>query len=187
MSTDRLRTVRLPYRLIRGTDSTPISTADTGLTATTKNWSTFKTVYHPKSGSSGIAVELTENENRVIICFDFKNADDDTAAFQLWGYREGFPGEFVCSSTEVLAGSQESDGMSDHLGIAATTRYFGDTIATLTQRYYGGSSAVEIIDCTTGNNGIGRIKFDTQGLKYLLLLFTSISTSDNVRAWMSGV
>lgn len=185
-STDRLRTIRLPYRLIRGTDSTPISTNDTALTATTKNWETFLSTYHPTAtGSSKIAVELTENENKVLICFDFATINTDTTSFELWGYSRGFCAEFICSSTEVLAGAQKSDAMNDNKGVNTTTRYFGDTIATLAQRHRAGSSAVELVDCTTGNDGIGKIKFDTYGFTYLLLLFPSIGTS--VRAWMTAV
>ncbi len=180
MAGQNLNTIRLPYRVFRDT----VSSADSDLTATTKNWETFLSTYHPGYKTAGVAIEITENENRAIVCFDHLNADTDTAALTIYAYREGFPAEFVCSIDTITAGNQESDGHPDGRGIDTTIRYFADTIGTITQRWLGGSSTVEESD-SGGNNGIAKLKFDTHGYKYLLILFTTISSSDNVRAWIS--
>lgn len=186
MSGTNLNTIRLPYRLFRNT----VSSADTDLTATTKNWSTFKSVYHPQSGSSAIAIPLTENDNRAVVCFDHLNADTDTAALTIYAYRQGFPAEFVCSVDTITAGDQESDasvdanGVADARGVAATTRFFSDTIGTIIQAWIGGSSSVAEIDSGAANR-VAKLTFDTYGYSFLLILFTTISSSDNVRAWIS--
>ena len=177
---ETLGTIRLPYRLFRDT----VSTADTDLTATTKSWGTFKSTYHPRSGSSKIAIPVNERDNKAIVCFDHKNANTDTASFTIYAYRQGFPAEFVCSVDTITAGDQVSDGVLDSFGTATTNRYFADTIATITQRWIGGSGSVEEID-SAGNNGVAKLKFDTYGYSFLLILFTTISASDDVRAWIS--
>jgi len=170
-----LRTSQFPYRLLRDT----VSSADTDLAAATKTWATFVSTYHPTSGSSGIAKEIRPRENKLVICFDFKNANTDTAACSIYMYTEGGPAEFVCSVDTITAGAQQSD-------FTSTTRYFGDTIGTMTQRFLGGSGAVEEVD-SAGNDGVAKLHItDAKGYKYILILFTTISSGDNVRAWFRG-
>jgi len=123
---------------------------------------------------------LAPTENKVVICFDFLNKDADTCAFSLYGYAQDGPAEFICSVTTSTAGNQESD-----LGSPSTNRFFMDTMGTVTQRFIGGSSAVSTVD-GGGNNGVAKLRFDAVGYKYLLLLFTAVSSSDNVRAWLRG-
>lgn len=177
---ESLRTIQSPYRLLRDT----VSTADTDLTTATKTWATFVSTYHPDSGSSAIAAELTEYDNRVTIIFDFLNVDADTAAASIYGYKKGGPAEFICSIATLTAGAQESDlvkggKVSDS---SVTNRYFCDTFTTLTQRWPNTVGQTE----HEGNNGVAKLTFDTRGYKYLLCLFTTISANDSVRAWLSG-
>lgn len=173
---ETLGTIRLPYRLFRDT----VSTADTDLTASTKSWANFITNHHPPSGTGALAIKLEERDNKAIVMFDHKNADTDTAALTIYGYREGFPAEFICSVDTITAGDQESIYPLS----ATTTRYFADTVGTITQRWIGGSGTVEEVD-SGGNNGMAKLKFDTYGIKYLLILFTTISANDDVRAFIS--
>ena len=173
-----LGTTRLPYRLLRDT----VSTGESDLTATTRSWGTFKSTYHPRGGSSAIAIPLAEADNRAVVCFDFLNNDDEVIAV-IYAYRQGFPAEFVCSTTGITAGTQISDGVEDSFGTAETNRFFGGAIGTLTQAWIGGSSSVAIVD--SGSNRVAKITFDTYGYSFLLILFTTISSSDNVRAWIS--
>lgn len=165
------------WRKLRDT----VSSADSDLTASTKSWNTFATTYHPTAGTGKQAVELMPEDKYVSICFDFKNADTDTCACTVYAYREGGCAEFIFSIDTVTAGNQESD--LDH---TETTRYFGDTIGTITQRWQTGSSAVTEAD-SGGSNGVAKADFDARGYKYLLILFTTISTGDNVRAWFAGM
>lgn len=170
---DNLSTVQLSYRLLR--DS--VSSADTDLTATTKNWATFLSTYHPRSGSSGIAVELRPIENRLTVIFDFATANSDTAAASLYAYKEGGPAEFICSIATLTAGNQESD----IVGGGSTTRYFCDTITAPTQRWPNTVGRADY----EGDNGMAKLTFDARGYKYLLCLFTTIG-SGSTRAWFSG-
>ena len=164
-----LHTKQAPYRIFRDT----VSTADSDLGVATKKWSTFVSTYQPSlDGTSGIAVRLDSTTNRVTIIFDHKNVDADTATFVIYAYREGGPAEYVCSST-LLSGKQQTDD--------ATTRFFADTIGTLTQRW---PSSVSESDSAAAD-GVAKITFDTRGYKYLLCLFTAISAGDNVRAWIA--
>jgi len=172
---ETLGTIRLPYRPFRAA----VSSADTDLTASTKSCATFVSTYHPTSGSSAIAIKLEERDNKAIVCFDFATANTDTAALTIYGYREGWPAEFICSIDTITAGNQESIYPLS----ATTTRYFADTVGTITQRWIGGSSSVEEVD-SAGNNGIAKLKFDTYGIKYLLILFTTIG-SGSTRAFIS--
>jgi len=179
---DELKTTQRPWRLLRDTTST----ADADLAATTKTGATFISTYHPVSGSSGIAVKIAPTENKLLICFDFKNANTDTAVATIYLYSEAAgtgvtkvgPAEFACVTGTITAGAQQSD-------FTSTTRYFGDTIATITQRFVGGSSAISVVD-GSGNDGVAKLRFDVVGYKYILCLFTTISANDNVRAWMRG-
>lgn len=171
-----LKTSQLSYRPLRGI----VSSADTDLTATTGTWATFVSTYHPVSGSSPIAKKISPWENKLIICFDFKNANSDTCAVSIYVYTEGGPAEFVCSIDTITAGAMVSD--LDH---SATSRYFGDTIGTITQAFIGGSGAVSEVD-SAGANRMAKLQFDVVGYKYILCLFTNISASDNVRAWFRG-
>jgi len=162
---ETLGTIRLPYRLFRAA----VSSADTDLNASTKSWANFLTNHRPVSSSGGgsgaIAIKLEERDNKAIVCFDFATASSDTSAFIIYGYREGWSAEFICSVDTLTAGDQES-------AYTSTTRYFADTIGTITQRWLGGSSSVEEVD--SGSNGIVKLKFDTYGIKYLLILHTTI-------------
>jgi hypothetical protein len=173
---------QLPWMPLRGV----VSSADTDLAAATKTWATFVSTYHPTGGSSAIAVRIPRTCRDIAICFDHKNADDDTAAVSLYGYREGGPAEFICSIDTITAGDQESD-----LGSPSTNRYFCDTIGTVTERHViypnptGATATVEVDG--GGNNGVAKLYFASRGFKYLLCLFTTISTNDNVRAWFTGV
>lgn len=176
---ETLGTTRLPYRLLRDT----VSTADQDLTASTSSWATFKSVYHPISGSAKIAIPLSEADNRAVICFDFKNNNDEVIAV-IYAYRQGFPAEFVCSTTGITAGTQISDGVEDARGVATVSRYFGQAIGSLTQAWIGGSSSVEVVDASSANR-VSKIKFDTYGYSFIMVLFTTISGTDNVRAWIS--
>ena len=174
MPPNELKTIQLPYRPL----SAVVTAAVSDLAAGTKTWATFKSTYHPKPPTYGIAVEIPPTWNKLILCFDFENVDADTAVATIYLYTEDGPAEFVCQTGTITAGAQESD-------FTSTTRYFGDTIATITQRFVGGSAAVEVID-GSGNNGVAKLKFDAVGYKYILCLFISLSTNDEVRAWFRG-
>ena len=176
-----LGTIRLPYRLFRDTVDQATDGVDTDLTASTKSWANFVTNHHPSSGSGAKAIKLEERDNKAIIVFDFENIDADTAGCTIYGYREGWPAEFICSINTITAGNQESIYPLS----ATTTRYFADNIGTITQAWIGGSSSVEEVDSAGTANRMAKIKFDTYGVKYLLILFTSISANDSVRAFIT--
>lgn len=179
---ETLRTPQTPYKLLRGTVSS--GSADGDLTAATKTWATFVSTYHPISGSSPIAAELSEYDNRITIIFDFENVDADTAAVIIYLYKKGGPAEFVCDIATLTAGAQESDlveggKLSD---ASVTNRFFCDKFTTLTQRWPTTVGQTEHEE----NNGVAKLTFDTRGYKYILCLFTAISSNDSVRAWFSG-
>ena len=161
-----LSTIRTKYRLLRDT----VSTADSDLTASTKTWAYFAANLRPENG--GIGVKTDPMHNQVTIIFDFKNVDADTATFKIYAYREGGPAEIVCASTSnaLVAGKQQTDD--------ATTRFYADTTGTITDKWPATVSASD----TGGGDGVAKITFDLRGYKYLLCLFTAISTGDNVRA-----
>lgn len=148
-----------------------VSSADSDLTSTTKKWSTFASSYHPES-STPKAVKLPDMCHNISIIFDFATANTDTAALTLYAYREKGPAEFVCSIDTITAGAQANND--------STTRYYVDTIGTITQRWHGGTSAVSEVD-SGGNDGVAKLTFNTYGVKYLLCLFTTIG-SGSVRA-----
>ncbi len=171
----KLDTIRQKYRLLRDT----ISSVDTILAVGNRTWAYFLANLHPDTaGVTNKAIRTEEFENRAIICFDHSNIDSDTAALTLWAVAEGGPIEFVCSIDTITSGKQTSD-----LDGTTTLRYFADTIGTLTQAFVGGSGAVEKID-SGGADRVTKIKFDLVGYKYLFLQFTSLSSSDNARAWI---
>ncbi len=153
-----LATIRTSYRLLRDT----VSSADSDLGVATKKWSTFVSTYHPKSGSSGIAIETDPRHNQVTIIFDHKNVDTDTATFVLYAYRDGGPAEKICTST-LISGKQQTDD--------ATTRFYADTIGTVTSTW----PATVAESDSGGGDGVAKITFDLRGYKYLLCLFTVIS------------
>ncbi|MHC4364800.1 MAG: hypothetical protein ACYSTJ_04955 [Planctomycetota bacterium] len=160
-----LTTKQKSYETFRDT----VSSADSDLTASTKTWATFISTYHPRSSTNKPAIQLPSQANRITVIFDHKNANTDTATFIIYAYREGGPAEYVCSST-LTAGAQETDD--------ATTRYYADTIGTVTDRWPETLTESD----SGGNNGVAKITFDARGYKYLLCLFTAISTNDDVRA-----
>lgn len=177
---ETLGTIRLPYRLFRDTVSN--GSEDSALTASTKSWASFLTNHRPISSSGGgsgaLAIKLEERDNKAMIIFDH-TTEEDTAACTIYGYREGWPAEFICSVNTITAGAQESIYPLS----ATTARYLADTIDTITQRWLGGSSSVEEVD-SAGDDGIAKIKFDTYGIKYLLILFPTISAG-GIRSFIS--
>jgi len=171
----QLETIRQKYRLLRNT----VSTADTILSVTNRTWAYFLANLKPNDPAIvNKAFKMDRFENRAIICFDHEHIDTDTAALTLWAYAEGGPAEFICSIDTITSGKQTSD--LDH---STTLRYFSDTIGTITQAFIGGSGAVEEVD-GGGADRVAKIKFDAVGYKYLFLQFTTISSTDDVRAWI---
>jgi hypothetical protein len=173
----QLFTHRGSYRLLRDT----VSASETILSVTNRTWAYFLANLHPAVSTDSVkAIATTEFENRAIICFDH-NDNAGTAQVDLWAVAEGGPIEFVCNIDTITAGTQTSD-----LGRTNTSqalRFFSDTIGTITQAFVGGSGAVEEVD-GGGNNRVSKIKFDLVGYKYLFLQFTTVSASDDVRAWV---
>lgn len=171
----KLFTDRQKYRLLRDT----VSASETILSDTNRTWAYFLANLHPDVATTSVkAIRMNEPDNRVIICFDHSNADDDTAALTLWAVAEDGPIEFVCSIDTITSGKQTSD-----LDGTTTLRYFADTIGTITQAFIGGTGAVEEVD-GGGADRVAKIKFDAVGYKYLFLQFTTISGNDDVRAWV---
>jgi hypothetical protein len=173
--------LQLPWMPLRGI----ISTADSDLTASTKTWATFVSTYHPSQPTSGVAKLIPAGIKHISICFDHKNADTDTAAVSIYVYKQGGPAEFVCSIDTITAGEQQSD-----LGNPAATRYFCDTIGSITQRfiaYPNPTGVTGVIETdSSGSNGVAKLDFDTYDYKFILCLFTAISSSDDVRAFFTG-
>jgi len=165
---ESLSTIRTKYRLLRDT----VSSADTDLAADTKTWATFVSTYHPESGSSAIAIKTDPRHNQATIIFDHKNVDTDTASFIIYAYREGGPAEKVCDST-LISGKQQTDD--------STARFYADTIGTLTSVW----PATVAESDSAGADGVAKITFDLRGYKYLLCLFTALSSGDNARAWIA--
>lgn len=163
-------TVNAQYYTLRDT----VSTADNSgadFTAAQKTWAHYEATYSDAIGN-GLSKRLSPRANAVQIIFDFKNVDADTATFVIYAYRPGGPAEFVCSGN-LTAGAQPTDD--------STTRYYADTIASLTQRWL---KPVAKIDASA-NNGVAKIAFDSCGYEYFVCLFTAISSNDNVRAKIS--
>lgn len=155
------QTAKYKYHTLRDT----VSAADTDLTAAQKTWSHYLTNYT----SSGASYKLPRGANFAHVVFDHKNANTDTATFILYGYRENGPAEFICSGN-LTAGAQETGD--------STTRYYADTIESLTQRWIGNIDTCD----ASGNNGVAKVNFDTYGIARVVCLFSAISTSDDVRA-----
>jgi hypothetical protein len=160
-----LFTIRTAYKIFRNT----VSSVDTALTGATYKWSTFLSTYHPDDGSAKTAIELDPRHNQATVIFDHKNADTDTATFIIYAYREGGPAEQVCTSTLTSGKAQTDD---------ATTRYYADTIGTVTDTWPATVSESD----SGGSDGVAKITFDIRGYKYLLCFFTAISANDDVRA-----
>ena len=161
-----LGTIRLPYRVFRAAVSN--GSTDSDLTASTKSWASFVTNHYPQSGGGALAIKLEERDNRAIIVFDHTTAAD-TAAFIIYGYREGWPAEFICSVDTLTAGSQESNYPLPE----STTRFFADEIGTITGSNRWHETVTEVD--SAGGDGMAKLRFDTFGIKYLLILFTAVS------------
>lgn len=173
----QLETIRQKYRLLRDT----VSSSETILSVTNRTWAYFLANLHPDVSTSSVkAIKMEKFENRAIICFDHNN-NSGTAQVDLWAVSEEGPIEFVCNIDTITAGTQTSDLGRANTGVAL--RYFTGTIGTITQAFIGGSSAVEKVD-GGGANRVSKIKFDAVGYKYLFLQFTTVSGSDDVRAWI---
>ncbi len=153
------------YTILRDT----LSSNDTDLTDAQKTWAYFDTNFKPSVTVVGKSSQLPRGAKVVEIIFDHKNANTDTATFILYAYRDGGPAEFVCTGV-LTAGAQKNDD--------STARYYADTINTTVDRWV---RAVEFVDAG-GNNGVARVAFDPFERKYILCLFTAISSSDDVRA-----
>ena len=153
------------YTILRDT----LSSNDTDLTDAQKTWAYFETNFKPSVTVVGKASLLPRGSRMAEVTFDHSNANSDTASFIIYAYREGGPAELVCSGN-LVAGAQETDD--------STTRYYADTIDTTVDRWV---RAVEFVDAG-GNNGVARVAFDPFERKYILCLFTVISSSDDVRA-----
>ena len=153
------------YTILRNT----LSSNDTDLTASQKTWAYFETNFKPSVTVIKKSSQLPRGAKIAEIIFDHKNADSDTATFIIYAYREGGPAEFVCTGV-LTAGAQETDD--------STARYYADTIATFSERW---PKAVEPADASA-NNGVAKVAFDPLERKFILCLFTVISSSDDVRA-----
>ena len=171
--------IQLPWRLFR----TTVSSADTDLIVTARTWAAFQTTHRPKESSAAasgaIAVRLSENEGEVLVCFDF-NDNAGTAEVVIYAYSEKGPAEFVCGINTITAGTQQGD-----LDETTTARFFAHNFGAITQRWIGGADSVTEID-SNADNGVAKLRFKTYGYKYLLVLFPTLSGSDNVRAYIKG-
>ena len=140
------------------------------------SWASFLSVDDPQDGSLKRAVLLQGHDRQVEIYCDF-NDNAGTCGISVYGYADGGPAQMLFSTagTEIEAGTAENG--------EETVRFFGDTIGTVTS-----VPATEFTERNGGAaNDVASIQFDVRSFKYVLLLVTAISTSDNVRWFIRGI
>ena len=143
-----------------------ISTADSDLADDGKTWENLRDNLQDES------YEVPKEAGQIELAFTCKNADTDTFTAVVYAAREGGDIEYVCTATGT-SGAQETG--------ASTPRYYCDTLASTSDRW---ASDVFYIDADD-NDGMSKIVFDLRERKWVIVLFTSISTGDNVKALIS--
>jgi hypothetical protein len=137
------------------------STVDSTLSVDAYDWSAMPST----------AFRTGEEWNNAEIIFKFPStaADGDTADFNLWGYTEKGPKEWIC---EVSA----TAGTATFAGDA--TGHYGDTIVVATQGHF---STVSVNDSAT--NRIAKLTLDLGGYKYISAEFSAASLTGTVQPW----
>ena len=155
-----------------------VSAAETALTGSTMSWAYFLANFEPgRSDAVGDSegFKLGKFDRRGEIYCDFEHADTDTCGISLYGYAQGGPAQLILSVDTITAGDAENG--------EETVRYFGDTIGTITTLPSG--------EATERNGGgddqVASIEFDARAFKYILLLVTAVSATDDVRWFFRGI
>ena len=140
-----------------------VSAAESDINDVEKTWD-----YYRANLTEGAGYSFYVPDRAIVeVAFTHKNADSDTASFVIYGYKTNGDAAFVCSGA-CTAGAMASNG----------GRYYCDTIGTQVERWPG---ALEFVD-EDGDDGMARVVFDACDYRYFVILFTAVSTSDNVQA-----
>ena len=162
------------YRVVRSA----IASADSDLTASQRTWAYYIANlqgfdYVPndtdtsveETDSNGVQFTFSFNDNAgtgVAVIYGIKRAE--TAATQVIT-----PMEQICSYT-LAAGTQETGDSS--------ARFYADTAVSVYDRW----GIVSTRDAG-GDNGVAKVLFDGSGYYAFVVLFTTISASDNISCY----
>lgn len=172
-----LSTSKAGYAIVR----TAVETTDSAPSASQRTYAYWLANYTAKSfiPSNINAYESQEGrDNAVQFTFSF-NDNAGTATVAIYGIKYGesaanklyTPLEPICVYS-LTAGTQETGD--------STARYYADT-AVESADYWGNVEAMD----ASGDNGVSKIMFDGRGYYAFVVLFTAISSGDNVSCYAS--
>lgn len=133
--------------IIRDVRALSFSTTD----ATLLDGTTAGQTYQPGDRLKTACVRLDEETDAVIITISGTGSDGNTVKFNLYGYGEDSPAERIYEAVTATLGT----------AVAGTGQLYADTILGTDCH----TSTIGIYD--SGDNAVCKMKFDTQGLRYL--------------------
>ncbi len=110
--------------------------------------------------TSAYLLDLNQDTDAVIITISGTGSNNNTIAFNIWGYGVDTPAESIYILATAILGT----------AVAGSSQLYVDTI-TGTDKH---TSTVGIYD--SGSNRVCKLKLDTQGLKYLYFEPTTFTT-----------
>jgi len=152
-----LHTIQGSYEPLR----VPTDTVDGTLPVGAYDWSS--------KPSTAFPVGPEWNNAEIIFKFLSTGADGDDADFNLWGYTENGPKEWICE-VSVTAGKATFAGDA--------TGHYADTLVVATQ---GHLTTVAVAD--SGVDRVAKLSLDLAGYKYISAEFSAASLTGTVQPW----
>lgn len=152
--------------IVRKVRELPFAAVD----ATPLDGATASRTYQPGDRLTSACVALDEETDAVIITMSGTGSANNTCVFHIYGYAqdnnnngdEGGPAERIYNTVTATLGT----------GVAGTGQLYVDTFSGTDVH----TSTIEAYD--SGDNAVAKIKFDTQGLRYLYfepITFTTLT------------
>lgn len=153
-----------------GVDATPYDGTTSGLTYQPGD-RTITQVTDVSVGLTGACVPLDEETDAVIITMSGTGSDGNSAVFHIHGYGENSPMERIYNEVTATLGT----------AVAGTGQLYVDTFDGTDLH----TETIGIYD--SGDNAVCKIKFDTQGLRYLYFEPKTFTTLTAVKFYIREV
>jgi len=134
----------------------------TAVDATPLNGTTSGRTYQPGDRLASACIPLEEDTDAVIITMSGTGSDGNSCVFHIYGYGLNSPAEAIYNTVTATLGT----------GVAGTGQLYVDTISGTDLH----TSTIGVYD--SGNDRVCKLKFDTQGLRYLYfepITFTTLT------------